>query len=213
VAVLVARAGRFLSTVARHALPVGGVFARDWHPVTAVAVYWLESVLLVLTATALAALVKRRASMAEVRTAGIEPRGVLIFHLGSLFVFGGFLGGVMVILIGNGHIAEPMRWGEVADAATAMAIVIAVGFTFDLWAFKRLTVAGVSARVNGCMARWGLLWMLGFFGTLAMMFTGRPEVFFGLFAGLKVTFESWAQLARFFGWRSVADRDGAAARS
>jgi hypothetical protein len=234
--VLLARAGQFLATVARHAVPLGGLFGRDWHPVTALGVYWLESVLLVLAAAGLCVLIQRRisadaasalareggdgpatravaAERAALVAAHISPKFVLLFHLGSLGIFGAFLAGIVFIMIGNGHLAEPVRWGELGEGAEAMLIVVAIGFTMDLWAFRQWTVADVQARVDACMVRWALLWMLGFFGTALMVFTGRPTFFFGFFAGLKVLFESWARLARMFGWRSLKDREADAAKS
>ena len=69
---LIARIGEFVATAARHALPVGGIFGRDWHPATAIVVYWVESVLLAIVAASLCALVQRRASPTEVAKAGIH---------------------------------------------------------------------------------------------------------------------------------------------
>jgi hypothetical protein len=63
----------------------------------------------------------------------------------------------------------------------------------------------VQDRVNGCMQRWGLFWLLGFGGTALMVYTGRPAIFFGLFAALKITFESWARIALALGWKASAD--------
>jgi hypothetical protein len=228
VGVLIARVGRFVTTVGRHAVPIGGVFGRDWHPATAIGVYWLESMLLALTAVGLCALMQRRVSRAaiadarrahdraglraleaqraEVGAAGIRPQDVAVFHVGGLFIFGGFFTGVLVILIGNGHIKEPFRWDEFREGAEAMFVVVAAGFLFDLWGFPRMTVATVRGRVDACLVRWGLFWLVGFFGTGLMMLTGRPAIFFGLFAGLKVIFELWASMARLFGWRSLKDR-------
>jgi hypothetical protein len=71
----------------------------------------------------------------------------------------------------------------------------------------------VQSRVDACLVRWGLLWMLGFFGTAIMVFSGRPTFFFGFFAGLKVLFETWGRLARMFGWRSLKDREADAKRA
>ena len=201
---MLSRVGRFIADVARHAVPIGGVFGRDWHPVTALAVYWLESVALVVVAAALASMMKRRAPPSDIKAAGIEPRDLLVFFLGSLSVFGGFLAGVLLIAFGNGHIAEPMRWPELREGAQAMLAVIAIGLLFDLWSQDRLTVRDVQGRVNACVARWGLFWLVGFVGTLLMIFTGRATIFFGFFAVLKVIFETWGRLARMLGWRPTA---------
>ena len=224
---MLARVAQFLTTSARHALPLGGIFAVEWHPFTALAVYWVESVLLVLAAALLALMIKRRLSdraIAEARAAGdedeakglaveaarlraaaIAPKDVLAFHLGSLFVFAGFLGGVTIIIVGNGHL-EPVRWGELTQGIQAMAIVATITFALDVWRFDSLDVAAVAGRVNACLARWAMFWLVGFFGTGLAMFTGRPTIIFGFFAVLKVIFESWARLAQLFGWRSLKDR-------
>lgn len=229
--VIVFRVGRFLTTGARHGLPIGGIIGGTWHPVTAIGVYWVESVLLVLSVALLSALLQRRTSDAaihaarlegddeavralerqrtELNAAGIRPRDLLAFHLGSLGVFGGFFGGIIVLLIGNGHLAEPIRWGELGQGVAAMLAIVAVALTVDLWAFDRLTVPQLSARVSACLTRWGLFWLLGFAGSIMMTVSGRPMVFFGFFAVLKVTFETWAGLARLFGWRSLKEREAA----
>jgi hypothetical protein len=204
--VLVARASRFLTTVVRHAVPINGVFASDWHPATAITVYWVESVLLALATAGLCALFARRTPAVEIRNAGIEPGSVLAFHVGSLMVFGAFLGGILLIMIGNGHFDEPMRWPEIRSGVELMLVVVGVGLVIDLWGFDRFTVASMRSRVDACTVRWALFWLLGFFGTFIIGITGQAVLFFGFFAALKVTFESWATLARVFGWRSLQDR-------
>jgi hypothetical protein len=205
--VLVARISRFFTSVARHAVPLGGIFGRDWHPVTAVAVYWLESVLLVLATVTLCALIQRRSSEAAVATAGVHARDVLLFHGGSQLIFGGFFGGILIILVGNGYLPEPFRWSELLQAAEAMLIIVAIGLTIDLWTFNRFTITTVQSRVDACTTRWALFWLLGFFGTMMMMFSGRAMVFFGFFAVLKTVFESWGAVARLFGWKSLKQRE------
>ncbi len=225
---MIARALSFLTTLTRQAVPLGGIFGRDWQPVTAIAVYWLESLLLALVAVALCALAKRRTSPAVVeqlraagdldgvraleaereaaRAAGIEPRDVFAFHVGSMVLFGIFVAMVLAIIIGKGDLQQVFEWHEVRDGALAMIVVVAVGFAIDLWRFPAMPVAAVQARVTACFARWGLFWLLGFFGVGLMLLTGRAGIFIGLFAGLKVTWEVWASLARTFGWRSLGEQ-------
>lgn len=230
---MIARLSRFLATCARHAVPLGGILAQEWHPVTALAVYWVESVLLVIGAALLSrrmfqhtsgqaiADARREGDEAEARRlettrrdlekAHIEPDGVLVFYLGSLGVFAGFLAGVIVILVGNGHIPPP-RWAELSDAAQVIAIIVAIDVAIDLFRFDTLTVAALRQRVDACLTRWSLFWLVGFVGTILMAITGRPTIIFGFFAVLKVIFESWGRLARTFGWRSLDER-GLTARS
>ncbi len=217
----------------RQTVPVGGLFALGWQPAVALAVYWLEGVLMVAVAVALCARLRARTSAAsvakaraagdfayarqlqaearEAASAGVTPGDVMVFHWGSMGVFGGFFGGILLILIGNGHI-EPVDWAELQEAATAMAIVVGVGFAVDRLMIPDPPVAVVQARVDACNGRWALMWLLGFGGTLAMAVTGRPQAFFLVFALLKATWELWGLLGRTFGWRSPQDRAQAQAR-
>jgi hypothetical protein len=221
------RAIHLTLSAARQAVPVGGIFALGWQPAVAVAVYWLESVLLAGLAVALcfrlrartsaAAIAEARAAgdgayadalQAEARTlvaAGVNPRDVLVFHWGSMAIFGAFFAGIMLILTMNGRI-EPVNWAELPHAAGAMAIVLGIGFAFDRLMIPDPPVAVVQARVDACNSRWALMWLLGFGGTVAIAFTGRPQTFFQVFALLKVTWEVWAVLTRTFGWNSLQDR-------
>jgi len=141
----------------------------------------------------------------EFRKASIRPRDVAVFHVGSLFVFAAFFTMLLFVMIGNGLIHERFVWAEFRDGAVGMLIAVGFGFAIDLWRFPSLSVDAVQARVNACVARWGLFWILGFFGTAVMVFTGRAGFFLGLFGGLKMTWEVWASLARMFGWKSLQE--------
>jgi hypothetical protein len=151
---LIARLGEFLSMLGRQAVPIGGLFGRDWQPVTALVIYWLESVLLALVVLALCVLVKRRSSPAaavearragdmeaahaidaqwqQVRKAGIDPKDFAVVYLGSLAIFGGFFAGILFIMVANRHIEQGFVWTEVRDGAVAMLSVVAFGFLIDL---------------------------------------------------------------------------------
>lgn len=197
-----------VTTTARQAVPVGGIFALGWQPAVAIAVYWIESVLLVAIAVALCVRLRDGASATSpdrMRAAGLVPRDVLLFHWGSMGIFGAFFAVILFILTMNGRI-EPIDWIELQYAAGGMAIVLAAGFALDTLLLPDPTVAAVQARVNACLGRWALMWLLGFGGTVAMAVTGRPETFFRVFAGLKLTWEVWGLMARTFGWTSLQDR-------
>jgi hypothetical protein len=224
----IARLLDLIPTTFRQIIPLNGIFADKWQPSTAIALYWFESLLLAVVAVVLCWRLQRRTSddaiaaarangdtaaaealAAEqqlVKKAGVDPGAVLAFHVGSLGVFGGFLGGVLLILIGNGHIA-PFEWGEFRDGADAMMLVIALGFALEMLTFRSMGLAAVHSRVNACMGRWALLWLLGFVGTFLLAFTGRPSAFLGWFAILKAVWEGWGMLARVFGWTSLKDRE------
>lgn len=214
-------------TGARQAVPVGGIFALGWQPVVALAVYWLESVLLVAITVDLCVRLRARTSEAAIAAAraagdrayadaleaeakargaaGVTPGDVLLFHGASMAFFGVFFAGLLVMLTLNGRIA-PVDWTELRDAAGGMAAVLVLGFALDSVMMPDPPVTVVAARVNACLGRWALMWLLGFGGLAAMMLTGRPQIFFQVFAGLKATWEVWGLLARTFGWTSLQDR-------
>jgi hypothetical protein len=217
-------------TSARQAVPVGGIFAFGWQPPVALAVYWLESALLVAIAVWLCFRLRAETSpmsIAEARAdgdaafadalqgeakaiaaAGVNPRDVLLFHGGSMAIMGAMFAGILLILTLNGRI-DPIDWVEMRQAAGAMAIVLGVGFVIDRLMMPIPSVTVVQARVNACNGRWALMWLLGFGGTAAVVFTGRPHTFFQVFAVLKLTWEMWGLLARTFGWKSLQDRSQA----
>jgi hypothetical protein len=223
----IARVLDLIPTTVRQIIPLNGIFADGWQPSTAIALYWFESVLLVVIAVVLCWRLQRRTSddaIASARAsgdtaaaamlaaerqrakdAGVEPGAVLLFHGASLAIFGVFLGAILFILTAKKHLA-PFAWEEFRDGADAMMLVIAVGFALEMLTFRSMNVAAVQSRVNACLGRWALLWLLGFVGTMLLIFTGRPGAFIGWFAILKAVWEGWGTLARLFGWTSLQER-------
>jgi hypothetical protein len=225
---VIARVLDLIPTAVRQIVPLNGIFGSDWRPASAIAVYWFESVLLAAVTVVLCVILERRTSdraiadaraagdaegaraiqaeQAAARKAGVKPHDVLLFHGASLAIFGVFLGAILFVMTANGHVVDPFDWDEFREGATAMALVIGIGFAIELVVLRPVSVAAVQSRLDACTGRWALLWLLGFVGTSLMVFTGRPGMFIGLFAVLKVTWEVWGALARLFGWKSLRER-------
>lgn len=228
----IARVLELIPGTLRQFIPLNGIYSNGWPPSTAIALYWFESALLLVITVVVCWRLRRRVSDEAIAAAresgdeaaaeallaqqqaanraGIKPQEVLIFHGGSLGIFGGFLGGVLLIMTVNGHI-PPFDWEAFRDGADAMMLVLAVSFGLEMLSFRSMGVAAVQNRVDACLARWGMLWLIGFGGTMAMAFTGRPTAFFGWFAILKAIWEGWGMLARVFGWKSLNERNAEAA--
>lgn len=223
----IARILELIPTSVRQFIPLNGIFADGWQTSTAIALYWYESLLLVLIAGALCWMQRRRTSDEAIaaaerdgdsegaaallaqqqaaKRAGINPTDVLLFYGGSLGVFGGFLGGVLFILTANKHL-PPFEWQQLGDGAKWMTLAVAGGFAVELLMFPAMSVTAIRSRVDACMGRWALLWLLGFVGTIVLASTGRASAFLGFFAILKAVWEGWGMLARLFGWKSVQER-------
>ncbi len=216
---LLSRISEFSMTSIRQVLPIGGVASWGWHPFTGLAVYWAEALLLATVAAIYCAIAQRRTSYPRIealRRAGdhdearrleaeravlkagnLQWRNVFGFNVLSLVLFGGFFTGVTAILVGNGHIERP-DFGQVREGVAAMLTLVLAGVLFDLL-FTDVQASLVEARVNACLSRWALFWILGFFGTMVMMWTGRPAIFFTFFGGLKLTWELLGALERLIG--------------
>jgi hypothetical protein len=219
-----------IPALARQAVPLNGIFGIGWQPGSAIVIYWVESVLMAAVAVGFCWRLKRQLSdsaiiearaagaLAEAtwiaeeqrsaRTAGVDPMKLSLFFGASLAVFGVFIAFALWMLASKGAIDQPFDWNEVSDAATAMAIVIAISLAIDLVLFPTMSVAAVQGHVNACLTRWGLLWTLGFVGTALIGFTGNPVVFLWLFAVLKAVIETLSVVERALGWR-VSHRNSA----
>lgn len=182
--------------------------APTWTPATGLALFWVESLALALVAVALAFLVRwderRRtkrgresgegaepgtgARRREIAAANIDPGGIFAFHVGSLFAFGAFLGGVLFMLSQR---SEGIFVDRTALAWGGAAIVgfVVIGAAGELLGFRRLPAADIAARVDACTSRWAMFWMLGFFGPVLVAIFGRPALFFAFFGGLKALWE------------------------
>lgn len=216
---LLSKLSEFGMTSIRQALPIGGVASWGWHPFTGLAVYWTEALLLAAVAAVYCGLAERRtaypriealrragahdearrleAERAVLKKGNLQWKNVFGFNVASLLMFGLFFAGVTLILVGNGHIERP-DFGQVREGVSAMLTLVLAGVLFDLL-FTDVQATLVEARVNACISRWALFWILGFFGTIVMMWSGRPGLFFGFFGGLKVTWEVLGALERLFG--------------
>jgi hypothetical protein len=198
------RFGRLVGVGGAQAVPVGGVFAAGWSPVTAIALYWFESLLLVVATAVLTALLRRTAELAPVDTpddvadrdrrlrdidrANIRTRDIVAFYGGSMLLFGVFVA-MVTFVITQGAVFEELDVAQLQRGALAMTAFIGVGLAADAFRITSLPVATVQARVDSNMGRWAFFWILGFCGVLGAMLFGTPRTFFSFFVGLKAFWE------------------------
>ncbi len=212
--------GKVGAALGIQAIPVGGVLGGG-SLATGLVLYWVEAVLGVLLAIAVVMLYRQQISdpgqdvalgppgspaaeaarqerLADFERAHVRPRDIAIFYGGSLLVFGGFFAGLLLILSQNQGVALPSL-AELRRGLPPLAGLAMLGFMLDLPGLGRRPASFVAARVDAGAARWAMLWAVGFFGTILMAVTGRPEAIFLLFAALKTLYEVLVALERVAG--------------
>lgn len=212
--------GKVGAAVGAQAVPFGGVLG-GWSPATGLVLYWIEAVVGVLLAVAAislyrqrildprldadlgppgsaAALAARDARIRDLERAHVRPQDILLFHGGSFVVFGLFFAGILFIL-SHGHDVVLPSIPDLRQGAPPLVGFAVLGFLFDLRGLGRRPASFVAARVETLTARWAMLWAVGFFGTFIMVFAGRPDAIFLVFAGLKMLYEIGVALERVTG--------------
>lgn len=209
--------GKLGAALGIQAIPIGGVLGGG-SLATGLVLYWVEAILGLLLAIAMVLLYRQRISdprqdlalgppgspaaeaarqerLADFERAHVRPRDIAIFYGGSLLVFGGFFAGLLLILSQNQGVALPSV-AELRRGLPALAGLALLGFLLDLPGLGRRPASFVAGRVDAGAARWAMLWAVGFFGTILMAATGRPEAIFLLFAALKTLYEVLVALER-----------------
>jgi hypothetical protein len=209
--------GKVGAALGIQAIPIGGVLGGG-SLATGLVLYWAEAVMGLLLALAMVPLYRRLISdprqdaalgspgspaaeaarqkrLANLENAHVRPRDVAVFHGGSLLIFGGFFAGLLLILSQNHGVALPSV-AELRRGLPPLAGLAVLGFLLDLPGLGRRPASFVAARVDAGTARWAMLWAVGFFGTILMAITGRPEAIFLLFAALKTLYEVLVALER-----------------
>jgi hypothetical protein len=215
-------AGKVGAALGIQAVPIGGVLGGG-SLATGLVLYWAEAVLGLLLALAMVLLYRQRISdprqdvalgppgspaaeaarrqrLADLESVHVRPREIAIVHGSSLLIFGGFFAGILLIVSQNRGVALPSI-AELRRGLPPLAGLAALGFLLDVPGLGRRPPSFVVARVDAGTVRWAMLWAVGFFGTILMALTGRPEAIFLLFAALKTLYEVMVALERFAGRR------------
>ncbi len=179
----------FGARLTAQAIPAGGVYLASWATGSALALYWVESVLLLLATLVLVARSPKAPSSGEIP----KWREVAIVHGGAYSVFGLFLAGFMLVASENHGISFVAP--DFQAGLPLMALCVAVGLAVDLADLKHRGQGLVSARVEDGNGRFAVFWLVGFFGTLAAVISGRGGALFAVFAGAKTLFEVGRLLA------------------
>jgi hypothetical protein len=202
---------RLLGVTGAQAIPLGGVLGFGWGTATGLALYWVESLLLVIGTVVLIVLLRRQVDprpgeeaaqraergrrREEANRWKLKAGDVFGFHFVSVLGFGFFLGGV-VFMVTRGAVAEAFDAEAFERGLLGMVACVGLGVAADAWRIETLPVAVLGARVQGLMRRWLFLWLVGFVGAAAVGLFGAPLAVFAVFGVLKALFELLALAER-----------------
>jgi|CXWL01.1.fsa_nt_gi hypothetical protein len=198
--------GRLSAALGIQAVPGAGVLS-GWSPATGLVLYWVESVVGLLLALAMIgmydAIVKdprsylafgppgspefegiRRERVAELQAANIRARDVALVHGAGFLIFGVFFSAVLLIASRNHGLAPPSL-DDLRLGVPLMVALAALGFLLDAQGLSDRPASFVAARVDATNARFGILWVVAFFGTFLIVVTEKPTAIFLVFAVLK----------------------------
>lgn len=195
-------AGRLAQTLGLNSIPVAGVFAEGWSGGTALALYWLESALVIGLVAARIALHRWRTGKAGhwraphfTGTGRYGGTGSLLasyvrFALPFTVVHGVFLGTMLALItVNRPDLDLGIRAGDLATGAAAVAALLLVGFLLDLVGLGERPFRWVERLAERALGRVFVVHATIVFGLLATAWTDGPAGLFAVFAGLKTAVE------------------------
>jgi hypothetical protein len=195
-------AGRVAQTLGLNSVPVAGVFAQGWSSGTALALYWLESALVIGLVAARIALHRRRTRKAghwraphfttpgRFGSAGSLLGSYVRFALPFTVLHGVFLGTMLALVtVNRPDLDLGIRLGELATGVAAVAALLFVGFLLDLVGLGERPFRWVERIAERALGRVFVVHATIVFGLLATAWTDGPAGLFAVFAGLKTAVE------------------------
>lgn len=191
-------AGRVAQTLGLNSVPVAGVFAEGWSSGTALALYWIESALVIGFVVARIALHRRRTRKAghwrapQFTTTGrFGGAGSLLgsyvrFALPFTVIHGVFLGTMLALVtVNRPELDLGIGAVDLAIGAAAVAALLLAGFLLDLVGLAERPFRWVERIAERALGRVFVVHATIVFGLLATAWTDGPAGLFAVFAGLK----------------------------
>jgi hypothetical protein len=203
--------GRLAQLLGLNAVPVAGFFGQGWSSGTALAIYWVEGLLVIFFVAARIALHRRwtrkvghyrapsftRTSRSQ---GGAEPPTAI----GSGSLLGSYLAVAIPFTLAHGFFLGmllllflPQEFGQEAGVALAdlgkgtagIVAFLALGLAIDLVRLRERSYRSIEVATERAMGRIFVIHMTIIFGMGAAMFFHAPTALFGVFAGFKTLFD------------------------
>jgi len=203
--------GRLAQVLGLNSVPVIGLFGEGWSAGTALALYWIETVVGMLFISARIVLHRhksRRAGhwrkaqfTAQTESERARPvRGSLLSsYLGTAIPFtavhGLFLGLLLFLFLPREFgPAAAVSASDLGKGVLAMSAFLAVGLLIDLPGLAERPFRWIERLTERAMGRIFIIHLTIIFGMWATAFTDGPSGFFAVFAGLKTFFDLGSSL-------------------
>jgi hypothetical protein len=197
--------GRLLQALGINAVPIVGFFGQGWSPGTALAIYWVESVLVIVFMSVRIGLHRRATqktghyrglAMSRSTTPGKgAPKPRRGTTLGSGYrsvaipftaVHGLFLGLLLFLFLPREFGPEAgVSLPDLARGAAGVTLFLAIGLVTDLFGLRDRSFLWMEQNVSRALGRIFVTHLTIIFGMFGAMFLNAPAALFGVFAALK----------------------------
>lgn len=200
--------GRLAQLLGLNAVPVAGFFGQGWSPGTALAIYWVEGLLVIFFVAARLVLHRRwtrkrghfrapafhRRQARTVETAPVGSGSLLGGYLAVTIPFtlahGLFLGLLLFLFLPSEFGAEAgVVLADLGKGAVGVLAFLALGLAIDLVGLRERSFRSIEVTTERAMGRIFVVHMTIIFGMAGAMFFHAPAALFGVFAGFKTLFD------------------------
>ena len=198
--------GRLAQVLGLNAVPVAGFFGQGWSPGTALAIYWVESLLVIGFVSTRVALHRRwtrkaghfrtptftqqKAGVARPLGSGSLLASYLTVAIPFTLAHGFFLGMLLFLFLPQAFGATAaVSLGDLGKGVVGVLAFLVVGLAMDLVSLRERSYRWVELVTQRAMGRIFVVHMTIIFGVGAAAFFHAPTAIFGLFAGLKTLFD------------------------
>jgi hypothetical protein len=195
-------AGRLLQALGINAVPATGFFAANWSLGTALLLYWIETMLVILSVSFL--ILRHRRLTRKAGHWGVDVTTTtriggktttrrsktthLVGFLAVMIPFTlahGLFVSLIVFLVLPEKTGTVPSWTDLRMGSLGIASLAALGVAFDSFGLRERPFAWIERVSQRAMGRMLITHLTIIFGMAAMGMTGAPRALFAVFVGLK----------------------------
>ena len=198
--------GRVAQALGLNSVPALGLFGAGWTAGTALALYWIESVLVIVLVSARIALHRRQTRKSGHWHAGVQTihRSGKVVERKSVTHLQSYLGVAIPFTLAHGLFLSMLlfmvfrerpetdyrvSFPDLRDGVVGVAILLVVGFLFDLIGLRQRPFRWIERGTERALGRVFVVHLTIVIGMFATVWTDGPSGLFAVFIGLKTLFD------------------------